>query len=895
MLLTKLHIPPAGNNIVHRSELYEKLNTGLSRKLILVSAPAGFGKTTVVSDWIDQKKIPTAWFSLDNGDNDPADFLSYIISGIQSIHPAFGQSALKLLNSPNKPSVESIASLLINDILSISQNFLLVLDDFHLIKSYEVVNLVTYLLEHIPGNIHIVILTRSDPALSLSRLRSQHQLVELRSSDLSFSANDISVLFNKKLKLGLSIDDIYSLETKTEGWIAGLQLTALSMEGRDDIPKFIQDLKGDNRYIMDYLMEEVLKIQTDDIKEFLLQTSILEQMSASLCNAVLNRNDSQQVLDTLEKNNMFVIPLDTERSWYRYHHLFAELLKQRLQQKDQMLIIDIQNKACDWFEQNNMYNLAIEHALAIKNYAKSIQLLGEIVESMWKNGLHAAILKYGDLIPDELIKNNPEFCLYYAWILISAGKLEQAKPYLTSAENITANRLNAKNISNEFIDYNKNQLGRIFVAFAYLNSNEEHPERIIEYCEKAMENLKEENPLWFSWIWFSYGIAYFSGGDIQESNKAFKNAWEYGKKSGNLSLISTIAFRVADIEQQLGHYKSAYKKCSDLLTFMKERGYSQIAKTEWTYAGLFIVMASTQAVWANMDKAHEYIKIAYDLGKTTKDISIKIPILLIYSMVLYECGDTTGAEKKINEMEDIIKQNYIPPFLTHIYLSSKIFILIEMGQLDQAENLISEYGLGLDKKKSHIDDAAYISYARLLITQYKLDEAESLLSELFALANKSKRIERLIGIKMYYAIIYKMRGNHEKAVINVIEAMEMAENENLFSYFLFDLHHTKDLLNEVFKIQATAKTKIPAKFVDTLKLLIERKEKIKKIHVTIYLSARELDTLKLIAEDLMNQEIADKLFISLHTVKTHVKNILLKLEVGSRIRAVAKAKELGII
>ena len=267
-----------------------------------------------MSDWIDQNKIPTAWFSLDNGDNDPADFLSYIISGIQSIHSEFGQSALKLLNSPNRPSVESIASLLINEILNINQNFLLVLDDFHLIKSNEVLKLVTYLLEHIPGNIHIVILTRSDPALSVSRLRSQHQLVELRSSDLSFSANDISVLFNKKLKLGLSIDDVYSLETKTEGWIAGLQLTALSMQGREDISEFIQDLKGDNRYIMDYLMEEVLKIQTDEIKEFLLQTSILEQMSAPLCNAVLNRNDSQLILETLEKNNMFVIPLDTERT-----------------------------------------------------------------------------------------------------------------------------------------------------------------------------------------------------------------------------------------------------------------------------------------------------------------------------------------------------------------------------------------------------------------------------------------------------------------------------------------------------------------------------------------------------------------------------------------------------
>jgi LuxR family maltose regulon positive regulatory protein len=894
VLLTKLHIPPAGDNIVHRPELYRKLNIGLSRKLIVISAPAGYGKTALLSDWITLQKIPTAWFSLDKGDNDPVEFLRYIISGIQRINAAFGQSALKLLKSPNEPSPESITGLLINDVLKINHDFLLVLDDFHLISNHEILKLVAFLLERIPGNIHIVISTRSDPTLSIARLRSQNQLVELRSSDLGFSANEISDLF-KKLKLKLSIDDVYSLETITEGWIAGLQLTALSIQGREDISGFIHDLKGDNRYILDYLMEEVLKIQTDDIREFLIQTSVLEQMSAPLCNNVLNRDDSRLILETLDRNNMFIVPLDDEKHWYRYHHLFADLLKQRLQQKDKMLIIDIHNKACDWFEQNNMYNLAIEHALEIKNYEKSIQLLGEIVESMWENGLHAAILKYGDLIPDKLIKNTPEFCLYYAWILISAGKLEQAKPYLTSAEIITTNRFNDKNISIENIDYNKNLLGRIFVVFAYMNSNEEHPEKIIEYCEKAIENLKEVNPLWYSWIWFSYGIAYFSGGDLHKSHKAFKNAWEYAKKSGNLYLISTIAFRVADIEQQFGHYKSAYKKCSDLLTFMKKGGYSQIAKTEWSYAGLFIVMASTQAAWANMDKAHEYIKIAYDLSKTTQDISIKIPILMLYSIVLYECGDTTGAEKKMNEMEDIIKQNYIAPFLTCVYLSSKIFILMEMGQLEQAENLISEYGLGLDNKKSHIDDMAYFSYARLLIAQYKVDEAESLLSELFTLANESNRIERLIGIKMCYAIIYKMRGNHEKAVINVIEALEMAASENLFSYFIYDLHHTKDLLNEAFKIQAAAKTKIPDKFVENLKLIIERKEKFKRIHTSIDLSARELDTLKLIAKDLSNQEIADKLFISLNTVKTHIKNIYLKLETDNRTKAIAKAKELVII
>ena len=892
MLLTKLHIPPVNQNIVFRPKLYDKLNIGLTRKLILISAPAGFGKTTLLSDWINQQNIQTAWFSIDKADNDPSEFLNYIISGIQNIHKEFGQSALKLLNSPNKPSVESIVSLLINEILDINQNFLLVLDDFHLITSSEVLKSVSYLLEHIPGNIHIVILTRSDPVLSVSRLRSQNQLVELRSSDLSFSANDISILFNKKLKLGLTVDDIYSLETKTEGWIARLQLTALSMQGREDISEFIRDFKGDNRYIMDYLIEEVLKIQSDETKEFLLQTSILDQLSAPLCNAVLNRKDSQLILETLEKNNMFLIPLDSERNWYRYHHLFAELLRQRLHLRDKVAIDELHIKACEWFENISRYELALEHTLAIKNYKKSIQLLGKVVEDMWQNGKHAAILKYGEMLPDELIKMNPDFCLYYAWILIAAGKIQNAEPFLVSAENIIEKLIN-NDSSKEANQYNKKLLGKIAVAFAYLNSHKEHSQKIFDYCKTAKENLSEDDPFWFSWAWFSFGIAWFSKGDLLESNKAFNNAFEYGKKSGNIYLISTIAIRMAENEQQLGHYKSAYKKCSDLLSLMNDKGYSEIAKTEWTFAALYFIMGVSQFMWADLDGAYANIKIAYDLAKIGSDIYLKIFILMVRSIILKERGDSE-LKKIIEEMDFMLKQNDVPPFLTSSYIGWKIYLCIENNQLDEANKMISEYGLEPGKKITHANEGAYSSYARLLLAQNKLNEAELLLSELYALADENKAIEKIIELKISYAVLFKLRGNQEKAIVILIEAMEFASEENLLYYFVNEHDRIKDLMKEAFKMLASTKNNIPAKFVDSLKLAIERKEKLKKMNFGIDLSARELDTLKLI-EDLSNQEIADKLFISLNTVKTHLKNIYIKLEVDNRAKAVAKARDLGIV
>jgi len=895
MLLTKLHIPHAGINIVHRSGLFEKLNTGLNRKLILISAPAGFGKTTVVSDWIDQNKIPAVWFSLDNGDNDPVDFLSYIISGIQSFHTAFGQGALKLLNSPNKPSVESIASLLINEILNINQNFLLVLDDFHLIKSNEVLKLVTYLLEHIPGNIHIVILTRSDPALSVSRLRSQHQLVELRSSDLSFSANDISVLFNKKLKFGLSIDDVYSLETKTEGWIAGLQLTALSMQGRENISKYIQDLKGDNSYIMDYLMEEVLKIQTDDIKEYLLQTSVLEQMSAPLCNAVLNRNDSQQILEMLEKNNMFVVPLDEERNWYRYHHLFAELLKQRLHLREKATIIELHNKASEWFKNNAMPLFAIEHAIVTEDFKKSIQFLGEIVESMWKNGQHAAIMKYGDLLPDELIKKNADFCLYYAWILIITGQIQKAEPFLVSAEIITRQIINDNNSSKEDVNYNKKLLGKISVAFAYLYSITADSEKTISYCTAAMQNLSEDDPLWYSWGWYSNGIAEMSRENFKECIKAFENALEYGKKSGNIYLISTIANRLSSLEARMGLYTSSYKKCSDLITFMKESGYSQIIKSECTYAGVYSSMAGIETMRTDFDDALENIKTAYRLCKNESNNTIKVHVLMVYALTLYGRGDVAGVKKMLNEADDILKLNIVFPSTMALYIAMKGYNLIEQNELEKASHFFKRYGLGFDKKISYSDEHGYCVYALLLIIEMKFGEVEILLSKLLKMAQVANRIERIIETNVIYAILNKARGDKEKALINLIEALEYAACENILMSFIYYHDRIKDLLKDVFKIQATTKTNIPKKLTDKLKLTIEKRDKLNKICFEAGLSARELEALKLIAEDLTNQEIADKLFISLQTVKTHVKNILLKLEVDSRIRAVTKAKELGII
>lgn len=890
MLLTKLHIPSVGSSIVHRTSLFEKLNLWLSRKLILVSAPAGFGKSTLISDWIAQNSISSVWFTFDKGDKDSVEFFKYLITGIQTIKPDFGVSILLLFQSPNIPSNESIIQMIINEIIEIKTDLLIVLDDFHLIQTIEITNIVEYLLQYVPSTVHFAILTRSDPALPIARLRSQQQIVELRSLDLSFSVNDISQLFNKKLQISLSNDDIIALERKTEGWIAGLQLAALSLQNNKDISGFIQDLISDNRYIMDYLIEEVLRIQSDDIKDFLLQTSILEQISAPLCNAVLHRNDSQLIIEQLEKNNMFLIPLDNERNVYRYHHLFAQLLKQRLLLNPCYSIDNLHFKACEWFEQNKMYELAIDHAFEIKNYTKCVDLISKIVEDLWQNGQHSTIQRYCELLPEANIMQNIDLSFYYSWILITAGQIQIAEQFLKNAERLSQEIFSNKAASSIAIDSSRKMMGKIAVANAYSLSHEQHSNQIFEYCEKALEYLSTDDLFWYSWAWFSKGIAEYSNGDVLESSVSFNKAFDYSKKTGNIYLISTIAIRMSENDQLLGNYTSAFNKCSEVLRLINDKGVLQITKTEWTFSALYLILGSTHYMWAENDKAFEYLKTAYDLSKNGKDIFLKIYVLMIYIVAMIDL-DSDELQEKIEEIDFLIANNSIPPFLHSYYVGWRLFIFIETNKLDEANNFIIDQNIKFKDEITHFNETAYSSYARLLVEQRKLDEAEILLNKLYDFAFIGQRKERVIDSRVSQAILQNLKGNKSEAIIYLIEAMELASKENLLVNFTFSYRYIKDLLEDIYTIQATSKTKISNQFIKNLKLVIEKKEKSKHTQIKYEISLRELETLKLVAQNLSNQEIADKLFISLNTVKTHLKNIFIKLEVDSRAKAVEKARK----
>ena len=893
MLLTKLHISTPGAQTVHRTALFEKLAAGLKAKVMLISAPAGFGKTTLLSDWILQQEIPAAWYSIDTNDNDAATFFSYVVTAIQKLYPDFGNNALELLHSPKLVSQESIVHLLLNEILLLPRHFLLVFDDFHLINKQDVLSLIAYFVEHLPPNLHLALLTRADPLLPLAKLRSQHQLVELRSADLSFSAEEINFLFNRKLKLNVSLSDVNSLTHKTEGWIAGLQLIALSLQGREDSAAFIQNFKGNNRYVMDYLIEEVLKIQTPEIKEFLIKTSLLEQLSAPLCNAVLGRDDSQAVLEMLEKNNMFIVSLDAERSWYRYHHLFRDLLRQRLLQKEKTEITRLHSKSSSWFEQNQLLDFAIDHLLQIQDYEKASQLLVKVVEALWEYGQHASIMKYGDQLPEALLKKHPEVGLYYAWVLFRAGEIHKATPILDNAEEITRQKINESHANREALRYQKKLLGKIAVALAHQYTFLGRPDLILKYGQVALENLSEEDPLWFSWGWYAVGMAQLANEKINESTESLKKALAYGKTSRNVYLISTVAIALAFNEGRLGHYKVSYNRSAELLEFLQENGYGDLVKTDWAFAVLYANMAAIQYFWAELDGAADNIKAAYALSLKEADITSKVLVLVIYSVILHGQGDMIGAEQKIKEIEAILQKNKVNPFLHSMYINWKANFMITQNQLDKARTFLEAHGVAIGNTISYAEEFRYMPLAMLLMMEYKVEEAFGLLSQLYEMASAQGRKERMIETKVLLSILFQAIGEKQKALDSLSESLAYAAADEILMYHLNYLEQIDPLLQEIFKQQARGKAGLPHPFINKLKNTIEKRRS--QPPAPFDLTTRERETLLLMAENLSNQEIADKLFISLNTVKTRLKNLYAKLEVDTRTKAVEKAKQLRLI
>src|SRR5437588_4409857 len=434
ILATKLYIPRLRPNVVSRPHLLERLNEGLQRKLTLIAAPAGFGKTTLISAWVAGCDRQVAWLSLDKGESDPTLFLTYLVAALQTIAPTIGEGVLGALQSPQPPPTESILTPLLNGITAIPDNFVLILDDYHVIDAKAIDHALTFLLEHLPPQMHLVIATREDPQLPLARLRARGHLTELRAADLRFTASEVAAFLTQVMGLNLSAADIAALEDRTEGWIAGLQLAALSMQGHQDVPGLIRAFAGDHRYIVDYLVEEVLQRQPAPVRSFLLQTAILDRLNGPLCDAVTGQEEGNARLEALERGNFFVVPLDDRRHWYRYHHLFAEVLSAPLMAQPRDQVATLHRRASEWYERHGSAVDAIRHALAAAEFARAADLVELAVPAMGRSRQEATVLGWLKALPDELVRARPVLSVHYAGALLLTGELEGVEVRLRDAE-----------------------------------------------------------------------------------------------------------------------------------------------------------------------------------------------------------------------------------------------------------------------------------------------------------------------------------------------------------------------------------------------------------------------------------------------------------------------------
>jgi LuxR family maltose regulon positive regulatory protein len=569
LLETKLQVPRRRRDLVARPRLSERLSRGAESALTLVSAPAGFGKTTLLADWLATtatKGRSAAWLSLDQRDNDPALFWTYLVAALKTAAPGVGADALSLLQSP-QPPIEPVVATLLNDLSAISNDVVLVLDDYHLIDAREVQDGMAFLLEYLPPQIHLVIAGRADPALPLARLRGRGELIEIRAADLRFTPEEVAAYLNGAMGLALTAQDVAALEGRTEGWIAALQMAALSMQGRDDVAGFIAGFAGDDRYIVDYLAEEVLQRQSEHVQHFLLQTSVLDRLSGPLCDAVTGQDGGKARLAALERGNLFLMPLDDHRRWYRYHRLFADVLQAHLLDERPNDVPDLHRRASVWYEQNGEPSEAIRHALAAEDFERAADLIELSIPALRRDRREATLRRWLEALPDELVGVRPVLNMGFVGALVVVGELEGVEGRLRDTERMldtpAASGKGSKALSGEIVVVDMEELPRVPSTIemyrAALTLARGDAPGTVRHAERAIALAPEEDHLSRAGAAGLMGLASWRSGDLGAGHRAYAECMAGLWRAGHVADTFGCAIALADIRIAQGRLGDALR------------------------------------------------------------------------------------------------------------------------------------------------------------------------------------------------------------------------------------------------------------------------------------------------------------------------------------------------
>ena len=902
ILATKLYIPPARSKIVPRHRLIEQLNKGLHHRLTLISAPAGFGKTTLVSEWIVGCERPAAWVSIDEGDSDPISFLTYLISAMQTINAGIGSEVLEIIQASQLPPIESILTTLLNEISTIPNEFVLVLDDYHLIDARLVDDTLTFLLEHLPPQMHVVITTREDPNFPLARFRARNQLTELRVTDLRFTPSEAAEFLNQVMGLSLSAKDVAALETRTEGWIAGLQLAALSMQGHQDIPGFIQAFAGDHRYIVDYLVEEVLRRQPESIRNFLLQTSILDRINGPLCDAVIGQPGAKALLETLQRGNFFLIPLDDKRHWYRYHHLFAEVLHMHLmtEQPDQIPVLH--RRASEWYEQNDSTPEAIHHALAAQDFDRVADLIERVLPILQQSRQEPALLVWLKALPDELFQNRPVLSVHYAGTLLQNGQLDGVESRLRDAERwlVVPADLHERPI---YVYEEEFQRLPAFVAMyhAAIALAQGDVVNATKHARKVLELAREDDEFPRGAASSLLGLASWASGDLETAYRMFADGMSYLQKVGFISDVIGGSVTLADIRITQGRLREAMSIYERGLELATKQGAPALRGA----ADMHVGMSGLYYERNELNIAEQHLLKSKELGEFNGLPKNPYRWRVAMAQIRETQGNLDGALDLLDEAEKLYMGDFSPNVRPISALKARVWV--KQGKLEKALDWARTQKLSIEEEPSYLREFEQITFARILLSQHQSDHSISLLHDAMGLlerllkaAEEGGRIGSVIEILTLQALAHQMQEDIPAALPSLERALKLAEPEGYMRIFIDEGSSVAELIREANArgITPNYTRKLLSAFeLEDQGLDVETAPSAAPVSTSLIepLSQRELDILRLFKTELSGPEIAHELVIALSTVRTHTKSIYSKLNVNDRRAAVKRAAELNLI
>jgi LuxR family maltose regulon positive regulatory protein len=890
VLATKLLAPPARPDTIDRPALNRRLSAGLAGRLIVIAAPPGFGKTTAVVNWhrtVAEEGWQLGWVALDPGDNDLSRFLTYLVHGLRVLGDDFGDDALSLLQSAQHLSWHVPITVLLNELESNTQPVVLVLDDYHEIDEPEIHDALTYLIEHLPATVRIIITSRTDPPLSLPLLRARRELTQIGIDQLRFTNDEASAFINGIMRLDLSAQQIEELERRTEGWIAGLLLAALSVGETTDAENLLSTFSGAHHFVFDYLAEEVLNRQTEELQSFLLKTSVLDQLSAQLCEGVTGKRNCADILTQLDDANLFVVRLDQSRNWYRYHHLFGEFLANRFQREDPEGWRTAHLRAADAYERQRLYHQAIGHAMVVEDYDRAAELIVETGMRTVKAGRSATLKRWFAALPEEVIRSWRELMTIRTWSLLMERDFAGVTRELERHDELAAQ---------SDVPHDEWSVSAVRVSLALLTGN---LARTIELGEEALQSLPPNDVFGRSMVQVHLGTAHRMRGDVIPAVELLTTGMELSEEAGNTPAWLIAASQRAIAWMTIGDLRLAHDAFREIIGTEAKLGVTRLGFGIASHLGLAEILRE----WDNVDEAEEVLSGALDVLTDLNDreqFGTKLYALLILLRLRMAQGRLT---ESLEIADDALRQastSEVPGWELERAAAFRARTLLGLGRLDDAEIWARSTDPPVLPFESQ-REIAYQMLARVDIAAGRHSSALEIIARAREIAAEGSLRRRLIELDALTAIALAAQKQHDRAAAFLSRSLGLAEPDGYRRVYIDDIEELLPVMREL-RNQRPADATWTTAYLDSL--MVAAGGEVVDATATSDsgveqlvdpLTERELEVLGLLAEGLTNRQVAEQLFLSVGTIKRHTHNIYGKLGVRSRTQAIVRGQSLGLL